>query len=51
MFGIVSSALNAALGFVLRSVLIKFVVFFGLFFVVTGFMGILTPMLPDSSAC
>jgi hypothetical protein len=50
MFGIVLSALNAALAFVFRSVLVKFVVYFALFFVTTEFSSILSPMLPTSSA-
>lgn len=50
MFGIVLSALNAALGFVLRGVVMKFGIFFALFFVVTGFISILSSILPDSTA-
>lgn len=41
MFGIVLSALNAALGFVLRSVVVKFVTFFALWYVTTEFVGAL----------
>jgi len=37
------------LSFLLRSVLIKFVVFFALFFVTTEFISALTPLLPDAS--
>jgi hypothetical protein len=50
MFGIFYSALNAALGFVFRSVLIKFVLFFGLFFVTTEFIQVIGNMLPTGSA-
>ena len=50
MFGIVLSALNVVLGFVLRSVIVKFVLYFGLFFITTEFIALLTPMLPDGSA-
>lgn len=50
MFGIVSSAINAALGFLIRSVLVKFGLFFGLFFVTTGFIGYLTDKLPTAQA-
>ncbi|HIB0844427.1 TPA: DUF2523 domain-containing protein, partial [Escherichia coli] len=38
MFGILISALNTLLGFVFRSLIIKFVVFFALYFVVQGFV-------------
>ncbi|RRW91046.1 DUF2523 family protein [Pandoraea apista] len=41
MFAIVLSALNAVLGWVFRSVLIKFVAFFALWFVVTEFVQVL----------
>lgn len=50
MFGIVVSALFTALGFVLRSVLVKFVVFFALFFITTEFISLVVPMLPGASA-
>lgn len=41
MFGILLSALNAALAFLVRSVIVKFAVFFGLFFITTEFMQVL----------
>uniref|UniRef100_UPI002624C1B5 DUF2523 family protein n=1 Tax=Pseudomonas sp. TaxID=306 RepID=UPI002624C1B5 len=50
MFGIVLSALNVVLGFIFRSVLIKFIVYFALFFITTEFIGLLSSMLPDSSS-
>ncbi|MGK5021060.1 DUF2523 family protein [Janthinobacterium sp. LB2P10] len=50
MYAILFSAVNALLGFVFRSVLIKFVVFFALFFIVTEFIEVLSPMLPDGAA-
>ncbi|RZI43725.1 DUF2523 domain-containing protein [Herbaspirillum sp. HC18] len=50
MFGIVLSAINAALTFVLRSVLVKFAVFFGLYFVTTEFLAYLSAHLPDASS-
>lgn len=50
MFGIVLSALFSALGFLLRSVLVKFVVFFALFFVTTEFVALVVPMLPGASS-
>ena len=51
MFGIIASALNVALGFVLRTVVVKFVTFFALFFVTTGFVEVLhsSGLLPSAS--
>lgn len=51
MFGILVSAFNLILGFVVRSVMVKFAVFFGLFFVVTGFVAVLVSsgLLPSAS--
>lgn len=50
MFAILLSAANAVLAFVLRSVVIKFVLYFSLYFVVTEFIQILSPLLPTSNA-
>lgn len=50
MFGIVLSALNVVLGFIFRSVVVKFAVFFGLFFITTEFISILAGLVPDSSS-
>lgn len=52
MFGIVLSALNSVLGFVLRSVIVKFAVFFGLFFITTEFVQVLTAsgLLPSAQS-
>ena len=50
MFGILMSAVGATLGFLLRSLLVKFVVFFALFFVTTGFMAYLSSLLPSTSS-
>ena len=50
MYGILLSAFNAVLGFVLRSVIVKFVLYFGLFFVTTEFIALLTPRLPDGNS-
>lgn len=50
MFGILVSALNTALAFIFRSLLVKFVVFFALWFVTTEFVSVLSPMLPNSAA-
>ena len=47
MFGVIFSALNSLLGFVFRTVVIKFAVFFGLWFVVTAFIPVLKTLLPN----
>ncbi|EKN4008249.1 DUF2523 family protein [Yersinia enterocolitica] len=49
MFGILLSALNVAIGFVLRTVVIKLIVFFSLYFVVHGFIEVLITILPAKS--
>ena len=48
MFGILLSALNVILGFIFRSVMVKFVSFFALFFITTELMAVLSPLLPTS---
>ena len=48
MFGIVLSALNVILAFVVRSIIVKFAVFFALFFVTTEFMAVISTMLPNA---
>lgn len=50
MFGIVLSALFSVLGFLLRSVVIKFVAYFALFFITTEFIALVVPMLPGASS-
>lgn len=52
MFGILLSALNSVVGFVLRSAIVKFVVFFGLFFITTEFVDVLAAsgLLPSASS-
>lgn len=50
MFGILLSALNAILAFVMRSVIVKFAFYFALYFVTTEFLAILVAYLPTSSA-
>jgi hypothetical protein len=50
MFGIFMSALGAMLGFLLRSVLVKFFAFFALFFITTEFISILSSFLPDTNS-
>lgn len=49
MFAILLSAVNVALGFVFKSVIVKFVLFFGLWFVTTEFIAVLTPLMPGAS--
>lgn len=41
MFGIVLSALNVLLGFIFRSVIVKFGTFFALWFITTEFIAVL----------
>lgn len=50
MYGILVSAFNTVLGFVLRAGLVKFFVFFGLWFITTEFMGVLGSMMPTAAA-
>lgn len=49
MFGILVSALNVALGFLLRQLVVKFVVLFALYFVVQAFVSVLGGFLPNVS--
>jgi len=42
MFGIFLSVMNSVLGFVVRSVIVKFALYFGLFFVTTEFIQVLS---------
>lgn len=48
MFGIFLSALNSILGFVFRSVIVKFVLYFGLYFVTTEFISVIDALLPNA---
>lgn len=52
MFGILVSAFNLILGFLIRSVLVKFVFFFALFFITTGFISVLlnSGLLPSGAS-
>ena len=50
MFGILLSALNVVLAFIVRSVLIKFVFFFALYFITSEFIPVLIGLLPNSNA-
>lgn len=48
MFAILFSAFNTALAFLLRSMVVKFVVFFGLYFVTTELVDVMAEWLPKS---
>lgn len=50
MFGIVLSVLWTALSWLVRSVLVKFVLYFGLFYVTTEFIAEIGSFLPNSVA-
>lgn len=50
MFGILLSAFNSVLAWVFRSLLVKFAIFFGLYFITTEFVSVITSMLPTGSA-
>lgn len=50
MFGILVSAFNFILGWVVRSVLVKFVLFFGLYFVTSEFLQVISSLLPNASS-
>jgi hypothetical protein len=50
MFGILVSAFNSVLSWIVRSILVKFVVFFALYFITTEFVAVITGLLPTSSA-
>lgn len=49
MWVLLLGAVNTLFGLVFRSVMVKFVIFFALFFIVTEFLPLLTPLLPNSS--
>ena len=50
MFGIFLSALNSVLGWVFRSLLVKFVLFFALYFITSEFVGFIAQLIPDGSS-
>jgi len=50
MFGILLSAFNTILGWVFRSLLVKFGVFFALYFITTEFVSLIVALLPDGSS-
>ena len=49
MFGILLSVFNTVLAFVLRQIVVKFVVLFALFFIIQAFTSTLGSFLPDPS--
>ncbi|MDX7990801.1 DUF2523 family protein [Xenorhabdus littoralis] len=49
MYKLIVSALNFAMGFMLRAIVVKFVVFFALFYIVSEFVPVLLELLPDST--
>ena len=50
MFGILLSALNSVLTWVVRSLLVKFVLFFALYFITSEFVGFIAALLPNAGA-
>ena len=50
MFGILLSALNSVLAWVFRALLVKFVLFFALYFITSEFTGFFASLLPKASA-
>ncbi len=50
MFGILLSALNSVLAWVFRSILVKFVLFFALYFITSEFVGFIVQLLPGTGA-
>lgn len=50
MFGIVLSAINMALTWIVRSVLVKFVLFFCLYFITSEFVSFIAMLLPNGNA-
>ena len=50
MFGILLSAFNTVLAWLVRSLLVKFVVFFALYFITSEFVALIVGLLPDGSS-
>ena len=50
MFAILLSAFNMVLAWLVRSLLVKFVIFFALYFVTSEFLAILAGLLPSASS-
>jgi hypothetical protein len=49
MYGIVLSALFSFSGFIFRSVIVKFAVYFALYFITTEFIAIIATLLPTAT--
>jgi len=50
MFGILLSALNTVLAWVFRSLLVKFGIFFALYFITSEFIQLIVTLIPDANA-
>jgi hypothetical protein len=50
MFGIVLSVFNTVLAWVFRSLLVKFILYFALFFITSEFISLITTLIPDASS-
>lgn len=50
MFGILLSAFNSVLAWVFRSLLVKFALFFALYFITSEFVGFIAALLPNTSS-
>ncbi len=50
MFGILLSAFNTVLAWVFQSFLVKFIIFFALYFVTSEFFTLIGPLLPTSAS-
>lgn len=50
MYGILLSALNAALAFVFKQVIVKFLVIFALYFVIQAFVSVLGGFIPNPTS-
>lgn len=51
MYGILVSALNTALGFIFKQVVVKFVVLFAIYFVIAAFVNTLATFLGGNARC
>ncbi|MBD1226407.1 DUF2523 family protein [Xenorhabdus griffiniae] len=49
MYGFLLSALNTVLAYLFRAAVLKFIIFFSLYFIVQEFMTVIVELLPKSS--
>ncbi|CDL80574.1 DUF2523 family protein [Xenorhabdus szentirmaii] len=49
MYGFLLSALNTVLTYLFRAAVLKFIIFFSLYFIVKEFMSVIVELLPKSS--